>query len=179
MNSDLLRQRRNLMIVSVGLLLFDFANVTIAKVSILGTELLIGNATVLVYCAWFLWLYFLLRYYQFIRAESDLGISSSYKSLFEAKARAYVFQKINKTYLNGNIDFRRKGLRSEYSVMEYKPDLSATHETDAGILPPLKIAWWIASSWFYIAAHTPKLTDHVLPFFLALTALVAGLIRFA
>ena len=34
MDSDLLRQRRNLMMISGGLLLFDFANVTLTKINI-------------------------------------------------------------------------------------------------------------------------------------------------
>lgn len=75
MNTDLLRQRRNLILISGGLLLFDFANVSVAKISVMGTELLIGNAKVIAYFAWAMWCYFLLRYYQYLRAESDLGIS--------------------------------------------------------------------------------------------------------
>ena len=51
MNADLLRQRRNLIGISAILLIFDFANVRIAKVSLLGTKLLAGNVQVLAVCA--------------------------------------------------------------------------------------------------------------------------------
>ena len=52
MNADLLRQRRNLIAISMVLLLFDFAKVNIAKVNVLGTDLLVGNAQVLMFFAW-------------------------------------------------------------------------------------------------------------------------------
>src|SRR3989338_8065290 len=131
MDSDLLRQRRNLMMISGGLLLFDFANVTVAKVSILGTELLIGNVKVLIYCAWFLWGYFC---------------------------------------------FTRSGLRLKYSMMEYQTNIGTDLEIEKGVLPLLKTAWWYAKSWFHIAAHTPKVTDHILPFLLAAAAPLSSLI---
>lgn len=47
MTNDLLRQRRNLLITSIGLLLFDFAHMSITKVSLLGTELLVGDPIIL------------------------------------------------------------------------------------------------------------------------------------
>ena len=71
MNADLLRQRRNLIGISAILLIFDFANVRIAKVSLLGTELLAGNVQVLAVCAWVIRFYILIRYYQYLRAEPD------------------------------------------------------------------------------------------------------------
>jgi|SRR3989338_2386014 len=176
MDSDLLRQRRNLMMISGGLLLFDFANVTVAKVSILGTELLIGNVKVLIYCAWFLWGYFLLRYYQYLRAESDLGISTSFRSLLEGKAKAYLFQKLGKEHFRGYFSFTRSGLRLKYSMMEYQTNIGTDLEIEKGVLPLLKTAWWYAKSWFHIAAHTPKVTDHILPFLLAAAAPLSSLI---
>jgi hypothetical protein len=89
MNPDLLRQRRNLIAISTFLVLFDVANVQIAKVSLLGNELIIGNVRVLIYSAWCLWGYFLLRYYQYWRAEPDQHIRKSFAKHLDSLARTY------------------------------------------------------------------------------------------
>ncbi|QLQ03885.1 MAG: hypothetical protein HZY77_15000 [Thiobacillus sp.] len=74
MTNDLLRQRRNLLITSIGLLLFDFAHMSVAKVSILGTELLVGDPIILKVFAWGMWAYFLLRYYQYLKTSGILEL---------------------------------------------------------------------------------------------------------
>ena len=89
MNVDLLRQRRNLIAVSGVLLVFDFAQVKIVKVSVLGTELLVGNVQVLMFCAWVLWAYFTLRYYQYWRVEPNKYIRNSFIKQLEKYARSY------------------------------------------------------------------------------------------
>jgi hypothetical protein len=175
MNSDLLRQRRNLILICSGLLLFDFAKVTVTRISIMGTELLVGDARVICYFAWAMWGYFLIRYYQYLRAESDLGIYSSFKSRFEGLARPYVFQQLNKGSFAGSIEFKMDGLRWRYSIKEY--ELGELKETQSSLLPFLRTLWWVVRSLFYVAVHTPKATDHVLPFVLAIAAPVVSALR--
>lgn len=177
MDNDLLRQRRNLILVSSGLLLFDFAKVTVLKVSILGTELLIGDANVLAIFAWVLWGYFLLRYYQYLRIETTLGIIKDFESLFQGRGRAYVFKKINRDSLTGSIDFTREGLRWHYTVNDYNPGVGTYQVIDRGLLPRAKATWWLVKSFLYVAFNTPKVTDHILPFLLAIAALLVGLTR--
>ncbi len=177
MDTGLLRQRRNLILVSSALLLFDFANVTVTKVSVMGTELLIGNVKVLVYFAWAMWGYFLLRYYQYLREEKDLGISAGVKSQFDAKAWRYTFGIINKTQISGTIEFKRQGLRWTYSVKEYDTGHSNLHETKAGFLPLIPTYWWLARAFYYVAVHTPKATDHILPYLLAIAAPVVSIVK--
>lgn len=177
MNTDLLRQRRNLILVSGGLLLFDFANVSVAKVSVMGAELLIGNAVVLGYFAWAMWAYFLLRYYQYLRAESDLGLAKVIQSGFEGRARAYVFEQLQVKQVMGSIDFKRAGIQWNYSVSEYDVSSGGPRETQKGSLPILRAAWWKVGSILFVAFHTPKATDHVLPFFLALSAPLVSAIK--
>jgi hypothetical protein len=43
MNNDLLRQRRNLILISGALIIYDFAEISIAKISLLGSDLLVGR----------------------------------------------------------------------------------------------------------------------------------------
>lgn len=177
MEAALLRQRRNLILISSGLLLFDFANVTVTKVSVMGTELLIGNVKVLMYFAWALWGYFFLRYYQYLHEEKDLGISSGIKSQFEARAWHYTFKKINKTQIQGNLEFKRDGFRWRYSVREYDVARSNLHETEAGSLPLMQTCWWLGRAFYHVVVHTPRATDHILPFILAIGAPAVSLVK--
>ena len=177
MNTNLLRQRRNVISLSSGLLLFDFAKVTITNVSVMGTELLVGDVKVLIYFAWMLWGYFLLRYYQYLRVETDLGISATFKSQFDGQARAYVFQELGREWFSGNVEFKRHGIRWAYSVKEYIPGTDSNSEVEGGPLPIYKAVWWLLTSIYYVTVHTPKATDHILPFMLAIAAAVVSGIR--
>ncbi len=179
MNADLLRQRRNLILISGGLLLFDFADVSVTKVSVLGTELLIGNARVLAYFAWTMWGYFLLRYHQYLNIEGDLGISKAIQSGFEGRARAYVLGLLRIQQIMGSVDFKRTGVRWNYSVNEYDGSSGGPREIGKGSLPLLRAPWWKAQSIYDVAIHTPKATDHVLPFLLALAAPIVSAVQAA
>ncbi len=177
MEAALLRQRRNLILISSGLLLFDFANVTVTKVSVMGTELLIGDVKVLIYFAWALWGYFLLRYYQYLHEEKDLGISSGITSQFESRAWRYTFKKLNKTQIQGDIEFKRQGFRWRYSVKEYDTARSNVRETEGGFLPLMQTYWWLARALYYVVIHTPRATDHALPYLLAIAAPVVSVVK--
>lgn len=177
MDTGLLRQRRNLILISSALLLFDFAKVTVTKVSVMGTELLIGDVKVLIYFAWAMWSYFLLRYYQYLHEEKDLGISAGVKSQFDARAWQYTFKKINKTQISGTIEFKRQGFRWAYSVKEYGVGQGTMQETHAGVLPVMRTYWWLARAAYYVAVRTPKATDHILPYLLAIAAPVFSALK--
>lgn len=76
MDDGLSKSRRNLIIVSIILIVFDVAAVSITKVNVLGTELLVGNPIVVHVLLWILWAYFFIRYTQLLGEENDLGIST-------------------------------------------------------------------------------------------------------
>lgn len=166
MTEDLLRQRRNLLITSIGLLLFDFAHMSIAKVSILGTELLVGDAIVLKVFAWVMWAYFLMRYYQYWNAERGSGIRPDIHSFLYGKVLQVALQETGKTSTIG-IDISNIGIRWSYSV-----DRATAVE-----LPLMLIRFWTLQAYLTTAVHTPKVTDHVLPFALAIATPLAILSR--
>jgi hypothetical protein len=142
----------------------------------MGTELLIGDVKVLIYFAWALWAYFFLRYYQYLRQEKDLGISAGVKSQFQARAWRYTFKKINKTQIQGTIEFKRQGVRWTYSVKENDPRVGV-HETASGFLPLIQTYWWLVRAFYYVAIHTPKATDHILPFLVAIAAPIVSIVK--
>lgn len=167
MNNDLLRQRRNLLITSIGLLLFDFANVSVSHVSIIGTELLVGDVQTLTIFVWLMWLYFLVRYYQYRNAEGDLGIKSAAFGMFLSKASGYVLEKNGLKSILGHVTVVRHGGGWNYSVVEQSGRITP-REIDGGSLPLIRSWWWRLSSYLYLAVHTQKVTDHVLPLVLAI-----------
>ena len=78
MGADLLRQRRNLLITSLGLTAAQLAGATFqGSASIFGAGITFQEPVNLFYGAWVLWGYFLLRYWQYLGEESDLGISKA------------------------------------------------------------------------------------------------------
>lgn len=91
MSEGFIRQRRNLMLLSMFLLIYDFANIQIAKVSLLGTELIAGRPQVLEWVIWGIWAYLSVRYAQYFAAEEQKRVLSEFmrerRELIERKAR--------------------------------------------------------------------------------------------
>lgn len=174
MNSDLLRQRRNLIGISAVLLIFDFAQVKITKVSILGTELLVGNAQTLMYCAWVLLGYFFLRYYQYWRAEPEQHIRATFKQRLDTHARSYTKAKViqdSSGQVFDNYKITRTGLVSwSYTLQGYDPTEGSIKDGQTSRLPEWRLAIWSLKSIAYVVLQTPHATDHILPFVLAVAA---------
>jgi len=165
------------------LLIFDFAEVKIGKVNVLGTDLIVGNAKVLMTCAWILWGYFLLRYYQYWRAEEkhplrysfataivkcskDFRNSPKFQKLYPDTA--YAFEMRSKSYLNYEL-FRTA----------YEPGPGANVDVDVYPVNAVRAAIWKTRAAWHVLAHTPHATDHILPFTLAAAALVLNLTTLA
>jgi len=179
MNQDLLRQRRNLIAISTVLVIFDFARVEITKVSVLGTELLVGNAQVLMICAWVLWGYFLLRYYQYWRAERDQHIRGSFRERLDAYARAYLKAKPIQD-IHGQVfdkyKITRTGFASwSYTLQRFEPAEGKIKDGPTSPLPVWRLLVWSLKSAAYVGVQTPHVTDHILPFALAVAAPIVTL----
>lgn len=179
MNADLLRQRRNLIAISAILLIFDFAQVKITKVSVLGTELLVGNVQVLMFCAWALWAYFTLRYYQYWRAEPNRHIRDAFRHQLDRYARSYTKARPIQDEFGGMSDhykILRTGFISwAYIFQRYEPTKDEMTDGLTMDLPALRLAVWLVKSAFFVCVQTPHATDHILPFVLAFAAFVVSL----
>lgn len=169
MNADLLRQRRNLLLVCGLLIVFDFAGVSIAKVSILGTELIVGNPNVLLVVAWFLWGYFFLRYYQYLREESDLKIVSDFTNHLEVIAIEHDKLKHPEDERHRQFGIERNGMFSwKYELLFYNYDSSKFEADPTRAVSTSLAAFWASKSILYVVAHTPRFTDHIAPILLAI-----------
>lgn len=69
-SDGLLRQRRNLMVISMLMPLFFLSGASIEKINLLGTIVSVSNPVVLKYALIVLFSYFLLRYWQYYREET-------------------------------------------------------------------------------------------------------------
>ena len=180
MNPDLLRQRRNLVAISTGLLIFDFAKVEIAKVSLLGTELLVGDAQVLIAFAWILWFYFLLRYYQYWRSEPHQPIRQTFRQRLDRYARD--FSKVKAVQDNFGAPYndykitRTSFTGWTYTLQGYDPAEGAITAGPSAPLPAWRLAVWAAKSAAHVCLQTPHVTDHALPFLLAFAAPVISIL---
>jgi hypothetical protein len=166
MNNDLLRQRRNLLVISIALLLFEFAGVRLEKISILGNEVAVGDVIALHAFVWVMWAYFLLRYYQYWNAERGTGIRPDIHSSLYGKVLQYALKETGRNSPIG-IEISNIGTRWSYSV---------EHGTAAS-LPSMLSRWWTLQAYLATAVHTPKVTDHFLPFALAIATPLVIVVR--
>ena len=167
MNPDLLRQRRNLVAISSILLVFDFANVQITKISVIGTELLVGNAHVLIVCAWVIWAYFLLRYYQYWRVEPHQPIKNTFREKIDTYIRFYTKAKAITSSAGSRYDDYRITRTALcpwcYILQGYNPKEDRSENKTIHNLPAWRLGAMIVKSALYVCFQTPHVTDCLLP----------------
>lgn len=174
---DILRQRRNLVAMSYLLIIFDLAKVEVAKVGVLGTDLIIGYVRVLAISMWVVWGYFLLRYYRFWRKEAP-HLSMAINRQIEQYAINFSYaSKLPGVDENAPILHRAGWFRDwEIEVQAYKSALGRVARVSAMPVSSYRAMLWRAKAWIAVAVHTPHFTEHLLPFVLAAAAPVVALI---
>ena len=177
MKEGLLRQRRNLIAISAVLTLFDFAKVSIGEVSVLGTNLVVGEPRVLYFFAWLLWGYFLLRYTQYLSDEDDLGLRSRYLERVANRVETYLRRSLEEMYPKNryqNVSYARmarKGfLKWELPLEAYDVETSSVVLERHHQVPPRTLLLTRLNATAYVIFVTPRVTDFVLPFLLAALA---------
>ena len=163
MSADLLRQRRNLLVTSLTLTAIDLAGATLKKdVSVLGASLEFTNPERVVWGLWILWSYFLVRYWQYLNVEPDLGIHEG--------MRRWISQRIS--WDEFDVEYRH-WLHWKYwilwSVKKQRKEWDSEHWTDSERDPSSKMlkAAWTLRSFLSVATTTPRVTDFFIPFIVA------------
>src|SRR5688572_4338476 len=77
------RQRRNLNVTSLGLVLLVTAGISLKEISILGNTFELKRPEALPAAFWLAWAYFLVRYYQYLRDLQDSGPRAAYERRLE------------------------------------------------------------------------------------------------
>lgn len=182
MDEGLLKARRNLMAVSVLLVLFDFADISIAQVSLLGTNLIVGKPAVAHSFAWALWGYLLLRYLQQMAAEADLGI----RAAFTEKVKSLLFPAIHdlvtrhdpkRSYSNYGYEYlQRSGLlKWKIPLTYYEPAVGTVEAAGSIPMPGRLVVGALVRAAIHVVLLRPYATDHLLPLALAIAAPVVTL----
>jgi hypothetical protein len=178
MNSDLLRQRRNLIAISVALLLLKFPEDPISAISILGAEMKVTSAYSLPVFAAVLLGYFLTRYYQYHKAQGDTEILSSVRSFFKGRVAKYHCKRIDVSSFIGELVLERRGVHWNYFVRDRRDDLGPMVDTTRERLPLFQSWWWWLEGYGHITLRTTKVTDYVIPYLLAAAAAIQLIVGF-
>jgi hypothetical protein len=78
-HGSFLRQRRNLFIISIGLLLFQVFELKLTKISFLGNEFSVSQPELIPVFLWITYIYYIVRYYQFFHEEPHRGVRATYE----------------------------------------------------------------------------------------------------
>ncbi len=174
MGADLLRQRRNLLIISLALVAVQLAGATFEeKVSIFGAGVTFDHPERLLLGAWVLWGYFLLRYWQYLKKEDGLGIHSA------MDRRIFKWCEVDTDDEEYLFSIWWRGLLS-WSLCSQRADQAAKNMSLSPRDP--KSGWrkrWIAVRAFgFVALNTPHATDYLLPFAVAALPVTLAMVSF-
>lgn len=181
MDDTLTKSRRNLITISVVLILFDFAEVSIGQVSFLGTNLVIGNPDIIHKFMWITWAYLLLRYFQHLLDKGDLGLVRSFSekaaTIIDPRIQHMICAHNSKEQYTGHgyLNIRQRGLSWEIPLQKFEPSSGAYAEVGILKVPRLLLLrTWLATA-FHISIRQPKVTEYILPIILAIAAPIVTL----
>jgi len=166
------------------LILFDFAKISIGQVSVLGTNLVIGNPDVVHGFMWVSWIYFFVRYWQFIAEKEDLEIISSFQSkkesLIRSKIQTIIERKAtteNRSYVNYfSNPIERKGFVWKTSLQVIDSNSGSVAAAGDLKIPIFTVIKCFVFSLIHISIFRPKITEYVLPFILAMAAPIVSVL---
>lgn len=179
MSSDLLRQRRNLVLFSSILWFLKFAEIEIDKFSIIGIEFSsFKNPHSLFIALWIAWIYFAIRYYQYFVQEGLPCFSAVFREILDNKS----IKKIDSLVKNKFPQNIRKDV--PYTILK-KWNWEFSGQIDHGADGmggtnienfKMKIAKWhllpeIIYTFFHIILNRSVFTDYFLPIIIAMIAL--------
>lgn len=167
MSPEFLRQRRNLIGISIIIILFKVAEISTDKLTVLGTTFEIGNPKVIPYFVWTLWVYFLFRYYQYINIEKTFN----FVKRLTTKIHNYVEIKIGIKHKDGNLNEKSTNYRIENDGL-WKWSYTNQDEVPR---KPIQINKFILflynlKSIISVSVKTNQFTEFILPLLLAIAA---------
>lgn len=198
-NEGFVRQRRNLMIVSLVLLFSEVTDLTVKKINVFGTELLIERPQAVTFVLWIAAIYWLIRYFQYSRVE--------YKGALENTVRHYVqksdvsWPTAQKRLLKNEPDLLApfQGIETvprlecrQFSIKAYHPshfdvqvhltktsgdalNSVATTIGDREVrVDGFDLIWLRVRAWIHLIIFTTLFTELVMPYFVFATPVLYG-----
>lgn len=173
MDSGLLRQRRNLISISSVLIVYDFAEIKIKQVGWMGTSIEVGNPTALSLIVWIVWFYFFLRYYQYWASEKDANVLRDLYELVQSRAFKYCSNKYkftNNRGWDGSLSLvRERFFKWRMEKTDFEVGRGA-FISECFNVPIALLMWWSIRTFFVYCFNKKHMSEHVLPFVLAICA---------
>lgn len=186
MSDGLLRQRRNLLIISLTIIFFLYSEVEISKISVLGIEIITPKQNALMNILWVLWAYFFLRFLQYLQVENSRGYIEQCKVKFQFLASdiAHKMLETAKKYESNRScgivlnDLKlRFFMKLEVPQNEYNPESGEVENLENLETKHGSMLIVFAKAIWATTINTPKFTDNVLPILLALAAVTYGIVK--
>lgn len=173
MTEGLLRQRRNLMIISILMVFIKFSEFKVKKLTISGLSFEeLGNPSSIYVMIWVLFFYFLFRYHQYYAQEGKGSLFSQIDASLGIKVQnhsAEITKKISESasYTPNNFDSIK---RQAWSITVRIPDhkYRGNDEMQEVTLDPFVIFKFKLACWFNACVNSSVVTDYLLPYFMAL-----------
>lgn len=177
----LLRQRRSLLGASLLLLFLYYGDVQLSALSLQGAQIEIRNEYAVTQLVWAIWLYFLIRYYQYYRTHGQ-GVRGSYnefkKKLLDSRLEQLAPSVVEDAAINGPwVPLNTKVIRKGYRFELCSEGRGETQPAFGVAVSPLWVAWTIVRAYAMTASRTPRVMEHHLPFGLALTTGAYGMYK--
>lgn len=179
MSIDLLRQRRNLIVLSLLLCFLKYAEVELGKLSVLGIEFKhFGRPETVVYSLWLGWAYFFARYSQYFFQEGWTKLSQIFTTTLDRKFAPRVEKLAKQEHPNNT----REGVGTYTALKGWKwvfhgqenvgADENGTDKLNNFQMPIPRLKLWrqLIAAIISITFVQSAVTDYLLPFGLALFA---------
>lgn len=180
MSEGLRRQRRNLILISCVLCFMKYGGINITKTTVLGTEIQFSNSLAIFLGLWVIWIYFLVRYYQYFMQEAVRKIIDSFKKTLEIKCGPIIKKIVTSQHpvLEGSSDpFDYNSIpRKTWKVLTFSgTEIVKVKDKDYYHRPvfQMDISLWklrrgILNSYLSLIFNKSLITDYVFPILFAI-----------
>ena len=94
-----IRQRRNLLIISLVLLFAETAELKLQKLNVFGTELAIGNPVIVNFALWTVFVYWFWRYYVYFHDLDDIGYRDKQRTRLDYLVQRWTMRNFSNNHL--------------------------------------------------------------------------------
>lgn len=185
------KQRLNLIISSLVLIIYEIAGLKFKTINILGNEISVQNEHAIPVLIFLFWAYSLFRFYQYSRTNSKTGhqkVKTDFLELMDRYSQEIIDHKAHKKVIEkkdidslddlniktGSFSTLNKESLFEYSYQSsfYKPVYDSDEfivETQYSLSEFSRPIWKTLTT---LIIRTPTITEYVLPYLLAIAALL-------
>lgn len=190
------RQRGSLIAASAILFFYESSGIRVDQITILGNTFPVANPTWVAAAVWLLWLYFLIRYYQYFRDLPKREFSEAWDGRFWHLLKTVTRRRFVREYLlEGEVKGTPKFTLDEVVPVAEGPgdwgfEVKGSVEYNTGnvfrrrtidgeaLLVPRRIMLLTrVRAWLYVITHTRVGTEYLLPFIVALVPVAYPLYR--